>query len=80
MEGVRRVRPRFLQALFRGGLIAILVTPAFYGHAGVVPAIVLAFALQGWERLGAIILIIAVWAVATPIMFIRARNRAVDVI
>ena len=71
----RNMRPILAQAIFRAGIFAIAVTPAFWGHAGFLPAILLAFALHGRERSDVIIGILIVWAVAIPVLFVRARNR-----
>ena len=71
----RNMRPILAQAIFRAGIFAIAVTPAFWGHAGFLPAILLAFVLQGRDRSGAIIEILMVWAIAIPVLFVRARNR-----
>lgn len=57
----RNIRPVLFQALLRAGLIAVAVTPSFYGHAGVMPAIVLAVVLQGGEKSAGIVPILIVW-------------------
>jgi hypothetical protein len=71
----RNVRPIFIQAVFRAGLIAIAITPSVWGHGGILPAIFLASVLQGQERLAGIIPILVVWAVAIPVLMIRAMRQ-----
>jgi hypothetical protein len=71
----RNMRPILAQAIFRAGIFAIAVTPAFWGHAGFLPAILLAFVLHGRDRSDVIIGILIVWAIAIPVLFVRARNR-----
>jgi hypothetical protein len=71
----RNMRPILAQAIFRAGIFAVAITPAFWGHAGFLPAIVLAFVLHGRDRSGVIIEILIVWAIAIPVLFVRARNR-----
>jgi hypothetical protein len=71
----RNMRPILAQAIFRAGIFAIAVTPAFWGHAGFLPAIFLAFVLHGRDRSDVIIEILTVWAIAIPLLFVRARNR-----
>ena len=63
------------QAIFRAGIFAVAITPAFWGHAGFLPAIFLAFVLHGRDRSDVIIEILIVWAIAIPVLFVRARNR-----
>jgi hypothetical protein len=71
----RSMRPVSVRTLFRSGLIAITVTPSVYGHAGVLPAIFLAFVLHGRDRLVGIVPILVVWAVAIPIISGRVGNQ-----
>jgi hypothetical protein len=71
----RNMRPILAQAIFRAGILAIAVTPAFWGHAGFLPAIFLAFVLHGRDRSEVIIEILVVWAIAIPVLYVRARNR-----
>lgn len=70
-----RNMPMVAQAIFRAGVFAIAITPAFWGHAGFLPAIFLAFVLHGRDRSDVIIEILIVWAIAIPVLFVRARNR-----
>jgi hypothetical protein len=71
----RNMRSILVQAIFRAGIFAIAITPAFWGHAGFLPAILLAFVLHGRDRLDVVIEILIVWAIAIPVLFVRARNR-----
>jgi hypothetical protein len=71
----RNMRPILAQAIFRAGIFAIAVTPAFWGHAGFLPAIFLAFVLHGRYRSEVIVEILIVWAIAIPVSFVRARHR-----
>jgi hypothetical protein len=71
----RNMRPILAQAIFRGGIFAIVITPAFWGHAGFLPAILLAFLLHGRDRSDVIIEILIVWSIAIPVLFVRARKR-----
>ena len=71
----RNMRSIFVQAVFRGGLIAIAITPSIWGHGAILPAIVLAFVLQGRERLAGFVPILVVWAVAIPVLIVRARKQ-----
>ena len=70
-----RNMPMVAQAIFRAGVFAIAITPSFWGHAGFLPAIFLAFVLHGRDRSDVIIEILIVWAIAIPVLFVRARNR-----
>jgi hypothetical protein len=58
----RNMRSILVQAIFRAGIFAIAITPAFWGHAGFLPAILLVFVLHGRDRLEVIIGILIVWA------------------
>lgn len=71
----RNMRPILAQAIFRAGVFAIAITPAFWGHAGFLPAILLAFLLHGRDRSDVIIEILIVWSIAIPVLFVRARKR-----
>jgi hypothetical protein len=71
----RNMRPILAQAIFRAGIFAIAITPAFWGHAGFLPAIFFAFVLHGRDRSDVIIEILIVWAIAIPVLLVRARNR-----
>ena len=71
----RNMRPILVQAIFRAGIFAIAITPAFWGHAAFLPAIFLAFVLHGRDRSDVIIKILIVWAIAIPVLFVRARYR-----
>jgi hypothetical protein len=72
----RNMRPVLGQAVFRAGLIAITITPSIWGHGGILPAIVLAFVLQGRERLVGIVPILVVWAIAIPVLGAHARKHS----
>lgn len=69
------LRPVWVQATLRGGLLAATVTPSVYGHGGILPAIFLALVLKGRNRLVGIIPILIVWAVAFPVLIWRAGRR-----
>jgi hypothetical protein len=71
----RNMKPMIARVTLRAGVFAIAITPAFWGHAGFVPAIILAFVLHGRDRLNVFMEIAAVWAVAIPVLFLRARNQ-----
>lgn len=71
----RGMRPALLQTLFRAGLTAVACTPSAYGHAGILPAIVLVLVLRGRERLAGIIPIVVVWVLVTITIVICARAR-----
>jgi hypothetical protein len=71
----RNMRPILAQVIFRAGIFAIAITPAFWGHAGFLPAILLAFLLHGRDRSDAIIEILVVWSILIPVLFVRARKR-----
>lgn len=75
----RNVKPLFIQAVFRAGLMAIAITPSIWGHGGILPAVFLACVLQGRERLAGIIPMLVVWAVATPVLLFRAMKQNVKV-
>lgn len=70
----RGMRPGWGRILLRSGLIAVLVTPTIYGHAGPIPAIALVFLLQGRERLAGIFLILVVWVIVLLVMGVRAKG------
>ena len=71
----RNMRPILAQVIFRAGIFAIAITPAFWGHAGFLPAILLAFLLHGRDRSDVIIEILVVWSILIPVLFVRARKR-----
>jgi hypothetical protein len=75
----RNMRPILVQAVFRAGLISIAITPSVWGHGGIFPAIVLALVLQGRDRLAGIVPILVVWAVALPVLIVRARKQNLNV-
>jgi hypothetical protein len=75
----RNMRPILVQTIFRAGLIAFAITPSVWGHAGILPAIVLALLLQGRERLAGIVPILVVWAVAIPVLIVRTRKQNLKV-
>jgi hypothetical protein len=64
-----------VQTLFRAGLIAVAVTPSVWGHAGILPAILLAIVLSGREKLAGVVPILVVWVVAIPVIGILAKRR-----
>jgi hypothetical protein len=76
----RNMQPVFLQAAFRSGLIAIALTPSLWGHGFIVPAIFLAAALQGHDRLAGIVPIVVVWAIALPLLAIYAARQTPKVL
>lgn len=75
------LRPVWVQAMLRGGLLAAAVTRRYtdrysvYGHGGILPAIFVALVLKGRDRLVGIIPILIVWAVAFPVLIWRAGRR-----
>jgi hypothetical protein len=71
----RAMRPVSLQTLFRAGVLATAVTPSVYGHAGILPAIILVFVLHGHERWAGILPILAVWLIATPVIAVATKKR-----
>jgi hypothetical protein len=70
----RGMQHGWARMLFRSGLIAVLVTPSIYGHAGPVPAIILVFLLHGRERLAGVVLILVVWVIVLLVMGIHAKG------
>ncbi len=70
----RNMRPVLGQTVFRSGLIALTITPSIWGHGEILPAIVLAFGLQGRERLAGIVPILVVWAIAIPVLRVDAKT------
>src|SRR5258708_38314448 len=50
------------QTFFRASLIAVAVTPSIWGHAGILPAILLTLVLSGREKLAGIVPILT-WVV-----------------
>jgi hypothetical protein len=64
------------QTFFRASLIAVAVTPSIWGHAGILPAILLTLVLSGREKLAGIVPILAVWIIAIPVIGILAKKRA----
>jgi hypothetical protein len=64
------------QTFFRASLIAVAVTPSIWGHAGILPAILLTLLLSGREKLAGIVPILAVWIIAIPVIGILAKRRA----
>ena len=73
------MKPIFVQAVFRAGLIAVAITPSIWGHGEILPAIVLACVLQARERLAGIVPILVAWAVAIPVLVVRARKQDLKV-
>ena len=71
----RNMTPVLGQTVSRSGLIALTITPSIWGHGEILPAIVLAFILQGRERLAGIVPILVVWAVAISVLSALARKR-----
>jgi hypothetical protein len=71
----RRWQSTAAQTLFRAGLIAMAVTPSVWGHAGILPAILLAIVLSGREKLAGVVPILVVWVVAIPVIGILAKRR-----
>ena len=63
------------QTFFRASLIAVAVTPSIYGHAGILPAILLTLVLSGRGRLAGIAPILAVWIIAIPVIGLLAKRR-----
>jgi hypothetical protein len=72
----RNMRPTLARAIFRAGIFAIAITPAFWDYAGFLSAIFLALVLHGRDRVDVIIEILIVWAIAIPVLlFVRGLNR-----
>jgi hypothetical protein len=71
----RKLRPVSAQTFFRAGLIATAITPSFWGHAGFLPAIFLAYVLHGRDKLAGIVPILIVWLVAIPVIGVRVKER-----
>ena len=71
----RRWQSTAAQTLFRSGSIAVAVTPSVWGHAGILPAILLALILSGREKLAGVVPILVVWVVAIPIIDTPAKRR-----
>ena len=62
----QKIAGHWPQVLARAGIIAVAVTPTFFGHAGLVPAFVMLFQL--WTFLYGILPITFVWLVLIPIV------------
>jgi hypothetical protein len=71
----RTLRPVSAQTFFRAGVIATAATPSFWGHAGFVPAILLAYVLHGRDKLAGIVPILIVWIIAIPVIGVRGKKR-----
>jgi hypothetical protein len=63
------------QTFFRACLIAVAATSSVWGHAGILPAILLTVVLTGREKLAGIIPMLIVWIVALPVIGILAKRR-----
>ena len=55
----------------RGGLVSIAISPSFYGHAGIVPAIWAVFypPVAGEIDLAAILALLIIWALAILLLY-----------
>jgi hypothetical protein len=56
------------QTFFRAGSIAVATTPSVWGHAGILPAILMALVLSGREKLAGVVPILVVCIVAIPVI------------
>lgn len=74
----RRWRSFSGQTFFRASLIAVAATPSIYGHAGILPAIFLAFVLTGKEKFIGIYPILLVWIVAVPVIYVLGKKRMLE--
>ena len=71
----RALQPAWARSFLRATLIAILLTPTIYGHAGPLPAILIALGGDGKERLIGLFPILVVWIIAVPAVSIIAKKR-----
>lgn len=71
----RRIASPFTQIVLRATMVAVALTPSFWGHAGVVPAIVLAFALQGRERLAGIVPMLIAGAAVFVVLIVHLKKK-----
>jgi hypothetical protein len=74
----RGIRPLRRQIIVRASLIALALTPSIYGHGMILPAVLVAFSLDGKDKLIAVVPIIFVWLVATVTLSVRARRQIME--
>jgi len=70
----RALKPIWARSFLRATLIALLLTPTIYGHAGPLPAILIAFGGDGNGRVIGIFPILVVWIIAIPAVSIIAEK------
>jgi hypothetical protein len=70
----RNIKPNLRRAIVRAGFIAIALTPSFWGHGLILPAIVVFFMAHGRDRLLVTVCILVVWVIAIAVLSIRGRR------
>jgi hypothetical protein len=72
------LQPIWARSLLRATLIALLLTPTIYGHAGLLPAILFLLFGHGKDRLFGVYPILVVWIIAIPavVLFEKKRKQA----
>jgi len=70
----RNIESNLRRAIVRAGFIAIALTPSFWGHGLILPAIVVFFWVHGQDRLLVTLCILVVWVIAIAVLSIRGRK------
>jgi hypothetical protein len=70
----RNIKPNLRRAIVRAGFISIALTPSFWGHGLILPAIVVFFMAHGRDRLLVTVCILVVWVIAIAVLSIRGRR------
>jgi hypothetical protein len=70
----RNIKSNFRRAIVRAGFIAVALTPSFWGHGLILPAIVVFFMAHGRDRLLVTVCILVVWVIAIAVLSIRGRR------
>jgi len=70
----RNIKPNLRRAIVRAGFIAVALTPSFWGHGLLLPAIVVFFMVHGQDRLLVTVCILVVWVIAIAVLSIRGRR------
>jgi hypothetical protein len=68
------IKPNLRRAIVRAGFIAVALTPSFWGHGLILPAIVVFFMAHGRDRLLVTVCILVVWVIAIAVLSIRGRR------
>jgi hypothetical protein len=70
----RNIKPNLRQAIVRAAFIAVALTPSFWGHGFILPAIVVFFMAHGRDRLLVTVCIFVVWVIAIAVLIVRGRR------